>query len=519
MHYAIIAAGEGSRLRQEGISQDKPLVPIQGQPMIDRLIGIMCRCQAESISVICNSAMPEVVRHLQQIDLKIPFHLIVRQTPSSMHSLACLSEVIPKGKVCVTTVDTIFRESDFAAYVDEFIRSEYPLFAVTPFVDDEKPLWISLMHDCTPLLRIKSFSDQCPDGTDRFVSGGIYGLDTRSAWPVLRQCLAEGQSRMRNYQRALLAAGQPIRAYIFDRIMDIDHAADLQKAEAWLQPRRILAVSRGPEHSPNNVRQDAAILQAVSDVLQRKGAEVVVVDEAHADASGYDFVLHMARRMTTLTRLSQSVVPVMNDPRRVMQVAGSREYVLSMLQLSGVRVPEWWAYDPEEDEMFQCDEALQRLLPGWVKATRPDGARPSDVAWVETPLDADSRIIALAADAVPDIVVTRHVEGDLIKVYCVGDTWFRTFYPQEIGYTKFGMQEQHNSPLRHTSVDQKSLMTTIHQISVTLGLVIFGFDAIVGEDGRLTVIDVNDWPSFSICREDAAEAIANLVLHTIESEQ
>lgn len=516
MHYAIIAAGEGSRLRQEGISQDKPLVPILGQPMIDRLMGIMCRCQAESISVICNGAMPEVVRHLQKIDLPIPFHLVVKQTPSSMHSLACLSEVIPEGKVCVTTVDTIFRESDFAAYVSAFAQSESPLFAVTPFVDDEKPLWITVQHGNAPQPLIKSFSDQRPEEADCLVSGGIYGLDTRTAWPVLHQCLAEGQSRMRNYQRALLAAGQPIRAYVFGQIMDIDHAADLHKAEEWLRPRRILAVGRATEHSPNNVSQDAAILGAVADALRRQGAEVDLVDESCVDSLNYDLVLHMARRMTTLARLSQAAVPVVNDPRRVMQVAGSREYVLSLLQLSGVRVPEWWAYEPEEDEMFQCDEALQRLLPGWVKATRPDGARPEDVAWVETPLEADSRIITLAAESVPDIVVTRHVEGDLIKVYCVGDAWFRTFYPHEVGYTKFGSQELHNSPLRHTPVDRQSLMTTIRQISVALGLVVFGFDAIVGDDGRLTVIDVNDWPSFSICREEAAEAIANLALRTIE---
>ena len=40
MRYAIIAAGEGSRLAQEGISLPKPLVKINGEAMIDRLIRI-----------------------------------------------------------------------------------------------------------------------------------------------------------------------------------------------------------------------------------------------------------------------------------------------------------------------------------------------------------------------------------------------------------------------------------------------------------------------------------------------
>ena len=40
MHYGIIAAGEGSRLVQEGVALPKPLVGLNGEPMIGRLINI-----------------------------------------------------------------------------------------------------------------------------------------------------------------------------------------------------------------------------------------------------------------------------------------------------------------------------------------------------------------------------------------------------------------------------------------------------------------------------------------------
>ena len=40
MNYAIIAAGEGSRLVQEGVAVPKPLVDLDGRPMIRRLIDI-----------------------------------------------------------------------------------------------------------------------------------------------------------------------------------------------------------------------------------------------------------------------------------------------------------------------------------------------------------------------------------------------------------------------------------------------------------------------------------------------
>ena len=43
MKFAIIAAGEGSRLSQEGVTLPKPLVRIGGEAMIDRLLRIFGR--------------------------------------------------------------------------------------------------------------------------------------------------------------------------------------------------------------------------------------------------------------------------------------------------------------------------------------------------------------------------------------------------------------------------------------------------------------------------------------------
>ena len=49
MNYAIIAAGEGSRLAQEGVALPKPLVKLNGVAMIQRLIDIFAKNDAESI--------------------------------------------------------------------------------------------------------------------------------------------------------------------------------------------------------------------------------------------------------------------------------------------------------------------------------------------------------------------------------------------------------------------------------------------------------------------------------------
>ena len=231
MNYAIIAAGEGSRLAQEGIAKPKPLVELQGEPMIGRLINIMLRCNAESISIIVNEHMTEVREYLESLELPVPLHLVVQTTPSSMHSLWHLSRVIPEGKFCLTTVDTIFREQDFKEYIQAFEQDENHdgMWAVTPFVDDEKPLWVEVDEQ----MNITAFRDKGWEGA-KYVSGGVYSM-TDKAFEVLDLCIEKGISRMRNFQRALIEAGHKLQAFSIEKIVDVDHAGDIATAEAFLQ--------------------------------------------------------------------------------------------------------------------------------------------------------------------------------------------------------------------------------------------------------------------------------------------
>lgn len=287
---------------------------------------------------------------------------------------------------------------------------------------------------------------------------------------------------------------------------------------------KFLLIYRAPEYSPNNVQADAAILDAVAERLTAMNHLVVSCQEGVLpdDLDGFDVILHMARRMETLLRLDrQRHVRVLNAPHGVLNVAKSRELTLMLLDAASVPVPGWWAFDPEQDDMFVCDEQLQQLLPGWVKAMRAEGARPDDVTYVASPLEADSRIIELSSQSVPDIVLTQHLEGDLLKCYCVclpgqneASIWW--FYPQESGYSKFGNAEVHNSELLRIPFAEAQLRLLASQISQALDLQVFGFDAIVqpvdaaqGEP-LIKVIDVNDWPTFGKCRDAAADAIARI---------
>ncbi|WP_283685332.1 sugar phosphate nucleotidyltransferase [Dysgonomonas sp. Marseille-Q5470] len=229
MNYAIIAAGEGSRLVQEGVTLPKPLVKLNGVEMIRRLIDIFLKNNASSISIIVNEEMTQVQDYLNNLELGIPFNVVIKSTPSSMHSFFELRDFLRDGKFCLTTVDTIFKEDEFSKYIQTFINDSDSdgMMAVTDFIDDEKPLYV----DVNDRMAIKGFldhSDNC-----KYISGGIYGL-TPKAIDTLEACLDSGQARMRNFQRQLVADNLQLKAYPFEKIVDVDHAGDIVKAEKFL---------------------------------------------------------------------------------------------------------------------------------------------------------------------------------------------------------------------------------------------------------------------------------------------
>lgn len=238
MKYAIIAAGEGSRLNQEGVREPKPLVRINGEMLIDRLIRIFIENEAKSIIVAYRESMTEVAEHLEKIKRSgingqhISLECVGVDTPSSMHSMSAISDRLEDDTFCLTTVDTVFNEKAFKnyiAYIQTAIKEGNAdgVMAVTDYIDDEKPLYVATNDD----MDITAFLDK--DNGCRFVSAGIYGL-TQNAIPVLRDCINRGESRMRNFQRALLKNGMSLKAVNIGKAFDVDHASDILKAEQFL---------------------------------------------------------------------------------------------------------------------------------------------------------------------------------------------------------------------------------------------------------------------------------------------
>lgn len=234
MLYGIIAAGDGSRLAAEGVKEPKPLVKVNGECLIDRLIRIFMANEPEGIAIICNEHMPEVVDHIRKrkAEEHLPIELVVKTTPSSMHSLWELMPYL-HGPSIITTVDTIFDEKEFASYAHAFeldclFRSMDIYMGLTKYIDDEKPLYA----DIDNVGHILGYYDE--RGHCDTVSAGIYGLNI-TVHHILQECIERGESRMRNFQRALIASHIPAYYCMFSKVLDIDHKDDIAKAEAFLR--------------------------------------------------------------------------------------------------------------------------------------------------------------------------------------------------------------------------------------------------------------------------------------------
>ena len=66
MNAIILAAGKGSRMRKDGYSTPKPLLPILGVPNLERTVWMLHEFGIEDITVLCNSEFLEQYRFLQE---------------------------------------------------------------------------------------------------------------------------------------------------------------------------------------------------------------------------------------------------------------------------------------------------------------------------------------------------------------------------------------------------------------------------------------------------------------------
>lgn len=274
---------------------------------------------------------------------------------------------------------------------------------------------------------------------------------------------------------------------------------------------RIAAIRRSPEFSPNSEANDAAVFSELVEQLRASGHEVTDYSEAGFGTKYSDepVVVHMARRAETLHRLRELEAAgcfVLNSPLAIDNCG--RVPMTRLLLEAGILTSETIIHSIGDDIAGILDSKI------WVKRGEGHSMCRADVCLIHNKAQLSGVLSEMAVRGIASVVLSPHIEGDLVKFYGVSDTgFFHWFYPDSFNHSKFGL-EAANGAVRGNPFAAKKLEELCRRVADILHLSVWGGDAIVSADGGIHIIDFNDFPSFRPCREEAASAIVSLVNKT-----
>jgi len=263
---------------------------------------------------------------------------------------------------------------------------------------------------------------------------------------------------------------------------------------------KCLGIYREIQNSPNRESDDALILKAVMEQLELQRVEVTLLTPEQADEAElaeWDMIVPMCETVARLGRLDKLARPggplIINPAQSVLNC-----YRTAMIPRFS-RTPELSFPD---SEIRPVSKVFATPLPAfaengmWLKRGDVHNTCSHDVVFARNAADAKDILSDFERREITDVVLQRHHDGDLIKFYGVGPgQWFTWFYHDP-------------STARRLSFELEDLAFQAETAARTVGLEVFGGDAIISPDGPIYIIDINSWPSFARVRAEAAVQIA-----------
>jgi hypothetical protein len=254
-----------------------------------------------------------------------------------------------------------------------------------------------------------------------------------------------------------------------------------------------LGIYREERFSPGKIDEDRAIVDVAAAELRLAG---VTVRMAHGDRLPRldrppTMVFAMCQSPAALSWLDEVAARtiVVNHPSAIR--ACYRTSLVSRLDEAGVPQPRWTL----------AGEAPPADLTGgpWLKRGDVHAMEAGDVRRVFTVEQWATAVAEFQDREIHDAIVQRHAEGSVFKFYGVAGDFFRAY----------GLP----AGLESAACD------LARRAAAALGLEVYGGDGVAAADGSLTLIDVNDWPSFSRCRDEAGVAIGRHLLELLRSRE
>jgi len=233
MRAGIIAAGLGERLKGFGVP--KPLVAVAGRPLIHWTVEALAAGGASGITILLNSKGAEVRRSLERAFPRLAWDFLEWDSPSSWESFrkVCLAlagpprvGADPGEPVVVATADVLARPEDVARFCKRALSSRADAaLAVTPFIDDEKPLWADV--DAAGV--VTAVGEDARER--RLATCGLYAASQALA----RSLAGRSHERLRDFWTAAVREGARVEAVTIEKTIDVDRPEDVRAAERFLK--------------------------------------------------------------------------------------------------------------------------------------------------------------------------------------------------------------------------------------------------------------------------------------------
>lgn len=256
-----------------------------------------------------------------------------------------------------------------------------------------------------------------------------------------------------------------------------------------------LGIYRELQNSPGRESDDALILKAVMEQLSiiKVRTQLMTPEEAdRADLSQFDMIVPMCETYPRLKRLMGLKNTLMcNRPESVLG-AYRTNMIESFSKDPCIRLPETEIHPI--NSKFSFPSFGKNGI--WVKRGDVHNTCAHDVVFARDSKELAAVVDDFARREINDVVLQRHIDGDLIKFYGVGPRrWFTWFYHDPQSARRFQFE-----------LDDLAEMAAAGASAVSLE--IFGGDAIITPEGTIYLIDINSWPSFAKVRSEAAIQIA-----------
>ncbi len=266
---------------------------------------------------------------------------------------------------------------------------------------------------------------------------------------------------------------------------------------------KLAGIKRQLDYSPNHIENDSLILMRTAEHLIGLGAVVSIYNEE--DIGKIEIPEKMIFSMVQGERATNELMNYENEGRQIINSPASvkncyRVNMTKLLPESGIPFPKSVHVKTNNTNSVNFDDFGSRKI--WVKRGDVHAVHREDVTLVYSNSEMLITLREFERRGISDAILQTHLDGDVVKFYAVRNTkLFHWYYLNGINHTKFNI---------------KKLQELAKSSAEVLGLFIYGGDAVIAEDGSISIIDINDWPSFAPIREQASKQIAKLIFNKAE---